>query len=74
MNISSLQCNGDWVYVVKKDTPTPTVIDIKIISIPAKLTFFIKHDILFGALKSDCTQFNYWLFHIIFSEIRLKLT
>lgn len=62
MNISSLDCNGDWVYVVKEDPPNSLVINIIIISIPAKLTSFMKCDILFGGLKSACNQFNYWLF------------
>lgn len=59
LNISSLQCSGDWVYVVKEDPPNSPVINIIVISIPAKLTFFMKCDILFGALKSACNQFNY---------------
>ena len=32
MNISSLDCNGDWVYVVKEDPPNSPEIDIIIIS------------------------------------------
>ena len=69
MNISSQQCSGDWVYVVKEDPPNSPVINIKVISIAAKLTLFMKCDILFGALKSACIQFNYWLFpHYLFGN------
>ena len=69
MNISSLDCNDDWVCVVKEDPPNSPVINIIVISIPAKLTFFMKCDILFGALKSACIQFNFLSFpHYFFGN------